>query len=72
VTGDVVTFRETTAESGGVVLRVDRTSLRFLDVATLGRFLTDAGFAVEAQYGDWLRGPVTGTSREIITIARRT
>jgi SAM-dependent methyltransferase len=71
VTGDIVTFRETTAEPGGAVLRVDRTTLRFLGVATLGRFLTNAGFEVEAQYGDWLRGPVTGTSREIITIARR-
>jgi SAM-dependent methyltransferase len=71
VTGGIVTFRETTSEPSGAVLRVDRTSLRFLDVVTLGRFLTDAGFEIEAQYGDWLRGPVTGASREIVTIARR-
>ncbi|MGW5937901.1 class I SAM-dependent methyltransferase [Streptomyces celluloflavus] len=71
VTADVVTFTGTTAEPDGTVLHVDRTSLRFLDVATLDAFLADAGFETEARYGDWHRGPVTGTSREIVTIARR-
>ncbi|MFG2140913.1 class I SAM-dependent methyltransferase [Streptomyces sp. NPDC048650] len=71
VVGDVVTFTGTTAEPNGTVLRVDRTSLRFPDVATLDAFLTDAGFAIEAQYGDWHRGPLTATSREVVTIARR-
>jgi SAM-dependent methyltransferase len=71
VRGDVVTFTETTGDPGGAVLRVDRTTLRFLDVPTLGVFLAAAGFAVEAQYGDWRRGPVTGGSREIVTLARR-
>ncbi|AWS43806.1 trans-aconitate 2-methyltransferase [Streptosporangium sp. 'caverna'] len=71
VVGDVVTFTETTAERDDTVLRVDRASLRFLDVPALARFLTEAGFTVEDQYGDWHRGPVTETSREIITIARR-
>ncbi|MDH6133401.1 SAM-dependent methyltransferase [Kitasatospora sp. MAA4] len=67
----VVTFRETTAEPDGTVLRVDRDSLRFLDVAALDGFLAEAGFEVEARYGDWNRGPITATSREIVTIARR-
>ncbi|MGG7569574.1 hypothetical protein [Streptomyces sirii] len=58
-----------TAEPGGALLRVDRTSLRFLDVATLNALLVQAGFAIEAQYGDWDRVPLTDTSREIITIA---
>ncbi|MFF5212357.1 class I SAM-dependent methyltransferase [Streptosporangium sp. NPDC000396] len=71
VVGDVVTFTETTTERDGTVLRVDRTSLRFLGVPALATFLTEAGFAIEDQYGDWHRGPVTETSREIITIARR-
>ncbi|MFF2922555.1 class I SAM-dependent methyltransferase [Streptomyces celluloflavus] len=71
VTADLVTFTGTTAEPDGTVLHVDRTSLRFLDVATLDAFLADAGFETEARYGDWHRGPVTGTSREIVTIARR-
>ncbi|MEW9522010.1 class I SAM-dependent methyltransferase [Streptomyces tubercidicus] len=71
VVGDVVTFTATTAEPDGAVLRIDRTSLRFLGVAALDTFLAEAGFEVEARYGDWNRGPVTSTSREIITIARR-
>jgi SAM-dependent methyltransferase len=71
VVADVVTLTETTAERDNTVLRVDRASLRFLDVAALAAFLTGAGFAIENQYGDWRRGPVTGTSRGIITVARR-
>jgi SAM-dependent methyltransferase len=72
VVGDVVTLTETTAERDNTVLRVDRASLRFLDVAALAMFLAEAGFTIEAQYGDWRQGPVTTTSPEIITIARRT
>lgn len=45
--------------------------LRFPGPATLGAFLAGAGFEIEPQYGDWPRGPITGASREIITIARR-
>ncbi|WP_245789703.1 hypothetical protein [Streptosporangium canum] len=45
--------------------------MRFLDVPALATFLAEAGFAIENQYGDWHRGPITETSREIITIARR-
>lgn len=72
VDGDVVTFTETTAAAGtGTVLRVDRARLRFLDVPDLNGFLTEAGFVIEAQYGDWDRSPVTKDSREIITLARR-
>jgi SAM-dependent methyltransferase len=72
VVGDVVTLTETTAGRDGTVLRVDRASLRFLDVPALARFLTGAGFIIENQYGDWHRGPITPASREIITVARRT
>jgi hypothetical protein len=71
VAGDVVTFTETTSAADGTVLRVDRASLRFLDVPALAAFLTEAGLVIEAQYGDWQRGPITDTSRGIITIARR-
>ncbi|MEU8782450.1 methyltransferase domain-containing protein [Streptomyces sp. NPDC048637] len=71
VIGDVVTFTRTTAAADGTVLRVERTSLRFLDVAMLDAFLADAGFAIEARYGAWDGGPITGASREIITLARR-
>jgi SAM-dependent methyltransferase len=67
----VVTFTGTTADPDGTVLRVDRSRLRFLDVPALNGFLADAGFTIEAQYGDWQHGPITPTSREIITVARR-
>jgi SAM-dependent methyltransferase len=69
--GDVITLTETTARPDGTVLRVDRTSLRFPGPHTLSTFLADAGFQIQAQYGDWHRGPITTTSREIITIARK-
>ncbi|MFI5521012.1 class I SAM-dependent methyltransferase [Streptomyces platensis] len=71
VVGDVVTFTGTTATAEGTVLRVDRTRLRFLTEEVLDKFLADAGFMAEARYGDWDGGPVTGRSREIITLARR-
>jgi SAM-dependent methyltransferase len=71
VVGDIVTVTETTSDPSGTPLRVDRASLRFLDVPTLGTLLTEAGFAIDAQYGDWRRGPVTDGSPEIITVARR-
>jgi ubiquinone/menaquinone biosynthesis C-methylase UbiE len=70
VVGDVVTFVETTSDSDGAPLRVDRASLRFLDVDTLAGFLADAGFEIESQYGDWLRDPLDTESPEIITLAR--
>ena len=57
VVGDVVTFTETTAERDDTVLRVDRASLRFLDVPALAGFLTEAGFTIEDRYGDWRRVP---------------
>jgi SAM-dependent methyltransferase len=69
VTGDVVTFTGTTAQPDGTVLRVGRTSLRFLDVPALGAVLAEAGLRVEARFGDWERGPVTAASQEIVTIA---
>jgi SAM-dependent methyltransferase len=71
VDGEVVTFTGTTAEEDGTVLRVDRASLRFLGVPALNAFLADAGFVIQAQYGDWHRGPFTAASREIVTVARR-
>jgi len=69
VADDVVTFTETTSEQGGGPLRVDRASLRFLDTEALASVLADAGFELEAQYGDWGRGRLTRESPEIVTIA---
>src|SRR5690606_41907254 len=70
VVDGVVTLTETTTGADGNVLRVDRAGLRFLDVEPLNAFLTEAGFEIETQYGDWRGGPITDASREIITIAR--
>ncbi|MBB6345132.1 SAM-dependent methyltransferase [Nonomuraea muscovyensis] len=72
VVDDVVTFAETTSAHDGTVLRIDRTSLRFLEVSKLGAFLSEAGFEIEAQYGGWQHEPVSDASRSIVTIARRT
>ncbi|TDD12956.1 class I SAM-dependent methyltransferase [Nonomuraea diastatica] len=71
VIGDVVTLTETTSTPDGTVLRVDRASLRFLDVPALGTFLNGAGFEVEAHDSGGHHGPVSGAGRSIGTIARR-
>jgi ubiquinone/menaquinone biosynthesis C-methylase UbiE len=70
IIGDVVTFTETTSEPDGAPLRVDRASLRFLDVDSLAGFLADAGFEIETQYGGWSREPLVTESPEIITLAQ--
>jgi ubiquinone/menaquinone biosynthesis C-methylase UbiE len=41
------------------------------DVAALGSLLDETGFKIEAQHGDWVGGPITPESREIVAIARR-
>ena len=71
VISDVITVTETTARPDGTVLRIDLASLRFPGPQTLSTFLADAGFEIEAQYGNWHRGPITTTSQEIVTIARK-
>ena len=68
--GDIVDTIEVTALADGTVLREDAGSLRFVDLETLNALLREAGFSIEAQYGDWQRGPITAQSKEIITIAR--
>jgi SAM-dependent methyltransferase len=70
VVDDVVTFTETTATRNGELLRVDRASLRFLNVEGLDAFLAGAGLEVEARYGDWSRGPLTSASDNIVIVAR--
>jgi ubiquinone/menaquinone biosynthesis C-methylase UbiE len=47
------------------------STLRFLDVPSLGEFIDYAGLVVDEQYGYWDRTPVTDTSPEIVTIVRR-
>ena len=71
VEGDAVTFTETTALRDNTPLRTDRATLNFLGVDTLNAVLIKTGFDVEAQYGDWSRGPLTPTSENIVTVAYR-
>lgn len=68
VANGVVTFTESTSRDG-VVLRVDRASLRFVEAEELNGFLAEAGFTVAGQFGDWNRGPITARSSSIITVA---
>lgn len=70
VVEDLVTVTETTSGKRGVPLRVDRATLRFLDIDTLARFLATAGFQIEAQYGGWSREPLDTATAEIIIVAR--
>jgi ubiquinone/menaquinone biosynthesis C-methylase UbiE len=71
VEADRVTFRLEFSGERWSEPRISRSTLRFLGVAELRRMLEAAGFEVEAQYGHWDRSPVTATSPEIITLARR-
>ena len=71
VEGDVVSFAITFSSPGWERPRHSRSTLRFLDADSLSLFLSNAGLAIEKQFGDWDRSPLTETSPEIITIARR-
>jgi SAM-dependent methyltransferase len=71
VIGDVVRVTETTSSPRWAEPVVERASLRFLSLEALNTFLTEAGFVIDEQHGDWAGGPVTASSDEIITIARR-
>jgi SAM-dependent methyltransferase len=71
VAGDVVSFTETFASSSWDSPQLSRSTLRFLDAASLSSFLSAAGLTIEEQFGDWTAQPLTDTSSEIITIARR-
>ena len=71
VEGDVVRFTTTFTSPGWDRPQVSRGMLRFLDAEALSSFLSGAGLAIEEQFGDWTRHPLTDTSPEIITIARK-
>ncbi|WP_040741130.1 class I SAM-dependent DNA methyltransferase [Nocardia tenerifensis] len=71
VEGDLVSFTHTFTSDRWSQSEVSHSTLRFLDQPTLGRFLSESGLMVAAQFGDWDRNPLTAASPEIITIARR-
>lgn len=68
--GRLLSFSETFRCSSWRAPRVSRSTLRFMDASVLASFLAEAGFTIEAQFGDWERGPLTDSSPEIITVAR--
>ena len=69
--GDLVSFTTTYTCPDWDRPQVSRSTLRFLDADTLAGFLGVAGLEIVEQFGDWDRKPLTDTSPEIITIARR-
>lgn len=71
VTGDTVSFTHTFTSPAWDGPEVSRSTLRFLGPGALASFLSGASLAIEQQYGDWDSRPLTDTSPEIITIARR-
>jgi hypothetical protein len=71
VEGDLVSFTTTYTSPGWDHPEVSRSTLRFLDAGRLSSFLSRAGFAIKEQFGYWDRQPLTRTSPEIITFARR-
>jgi SAM-dependent methyltransferase len=68
--GRLLSFSQTYASPAWDPPRVSRSTLRFVEPSALGEFLAGAGLAVERQFGDWDRTPLTETSPEIITLAR--
>lgn len=69
VEGDLVRFMHTFTSSRWDGPRTSTSTLRFLGRDPLNRFLAEAGFRVERQYGDWSGEPLTDSSPEIVTIA---
>jgi SAM-dependent methyltransferase len=71
VDGDLVSFTLMFTSPSWDRPESSQSTLRFLDTGSLSSFLSGAGLAIEEQFGDWDRQPLTDTSREIITVARR-
>jgi ubiquinone/menaquinone biosynthesis C-methylase UbiE len=68
--GRVVSFSHTFSSPQWEAAQVSHSTLRFLSREELAQSLDKAGFAIDAQFGDWDSGPVTDTAPEIITLAR--
>lgn len=68
--GRTVSFAEIYSSPGWDRPQVSRSVLRFLDADGVARFLTEAGFVIEEQFGHFDRRPLTRESPEILTIAR--
>ena len=68
--GRTLSFAHTFTSPDWPSPETSHSTLRFLDAPSLAEFLTAAGLAIESQFGDWDRSPLSDTSPEIITIAR--
>jgi len=68
--GRTVAFAEIYSSTGWDTPQVSRSVLRFLDADEVARFLTEAGFVIEEQFGHFDRRPLLRESPEIVTIAR--
>ena len=71
VAGDIVSFTTTYTSTAWKQPEVSRSRLRFMKAEALSRALASAGLLIEDQFGNWDRSPLTDTSPEIITTARR-
>lgn len=71
VDGNVVTYTSTFTSPGWDRPQILQGRQRFLGVDSLSSFLSGAGLAIEKQFGNRERQPLTDASPEIITIARR-
>jgi len=68
--GRTIAISETFSSDSWDRPRVSRSTLRFLAPAELTALLEEAGFAIEAQFGDFDCRALGAASPEIITIAR--
>jgi SAM-dependent methyltransferase len=71
IDGDLVSFTTTYTSPTWKSPQVSRSTLRFLDTDALSSFLCGAELAIEEQFGDWDRQPLSHESPEIITVARQ-
>ena len=71
VEGDVVSYGTTFTNPNWDQPVIIRSFQRFYSADAVSSFLSDTGLAIEEQFGDWDWQPLTDTSPEIITIARR-
>ena len=71
IEGDIVRFSVSYTSPRWDRPQVSWSTLRFLDASSLSTLLSGAEMAIDKQFGDWAGEPLTDTSPEIITIARR-
>lgn len=71
ISGEFVSFETIFTSPSWNRPQLSRSTLRFLSDESLSSFLAGAGLAIEEQFGDWDRQPLTDSSYEIITVARR-